>query len=304
MTHCKTCGAEIIFAKTPEGKNMPVDVSPDPNGNIVLYQRVDTDGKSKWFATVLGSGEHRPDIAYVAHWATCPHATQHRRPQRQPKEEPRMGRGTRQSQDRDIITYKQLLEQASKAGIARLESKIYTLPNDMNGQYAACEATLEMSDGRTFSDVGDASSESVQRTIRPHLLRMASTRAKARCLRDALNFGDPVAEEFEDATLEGEYIVPSSAGEPQPRYTEDEEDYAADIQRAIDDSEIDETHESVMNDIRNLINNAPSSKRNYLPTIDQALEYAGRSKDYAIATRLRINGLLSEHSESTSGVSR
>jgi hypothetical protein len=55
-----------------------------------------------------------------------------------------------------------------------------------------------MEDGRHFSGLGDASPENVGRTIAPHLIRMAETRAKARALRDAVNVGATAMEELSD----------------------------------------------------------------------------------------------------------
>jgi hypothetical protein len=69
---CKSCNAAILWAETPNGKRMPLDAQPVPNGNIVLV-----DGK----ATVIGHGETRDGReAWLSHWATCPSAAQHRKP--------------------------------------------------------------------------------------------------------------------------------------------------------------------------------------------------------------------------------
>jgi DNA polymerase III epsilon subunit-like protein len=60
---CKSCGAAILWAKTPAGKAMPLDA--EPQKRIVL-------GRVTGEAHVLDT--------YVPHWATCPSAAQHRAP--------------------------------------------------------------------------------------------------------------------------------------------------------------------------------------------------------------------------------
>ncbi len=53
-----------------------------------------------------------------------------------------------------------------------------------------------MEDGGRFTGIGDASPDNVGRTIAPHIIRMAETRAKARALRDAVNIGVTALEEL------------------------------------------------------------------------------------------------------------
>ena len=86
---------------------------------------------------------------------------------------------------RDFILYGGVLQLAKERGLKRIATRIVQLPHKDNGYYAVCEAEVETDDG-VFSDVGDASPASVSRTIQPHLLRMAATRAKARAMRDAV----------------------------------------------------------------------------------------------------------------------
>jgi hypothetical protein len=52
-------------------------------------------------------------------------------------------------------------------------------------------------DGRTFAESGDATPANVNAKIRAHFPRMALTRSKARCLRDALNISMVAIEELE-----------------------------------------------------------------------------------------------------------
>lgn len=61
---CRSCGAAIVWVRMePSGKRMPVDVDS-------LGQRVVLDGSQTRGAMRLTG---------VSHFATCPHAAQHRR---------------------------------------------------------------------------------------------------------------------------------------------------------------------------------------------------------------------------------
>lgn len=73
-SRCSSCGAEIWWAMTLAGKNMPLDAEPSSDGNI----RINDDGR----AYVVGPLELLvPHVGhtYKSHFATCPHAAQHRR---------------------------------------------------------------------------------------------------------------------------------------------------------------------------------------------------------------------------------
>jgi hypothetical protein len=62
------CGALIRWLFTENGRRMPLDVDPHPDGTVVLVQ---VDGKT--LARVL-TGAQLPaqETAYRPHWATCP----------------------------------------------------------------------------------------------------------------------------------------------------------------------------------------------------------------------------------------
>lgn len=79
---CRACQAKIIWARTPNGKAMPVDGQPVEDGNVKL-ERV----HGKLTAFVLGplELELEPDGVqlFKAHFATCPNAHEFRR--RRPK---------------------------------------------------------------------------------------------------------------------------------------------------------------------------------------------------------------------------
>lgn len=72
---CRSCGAPILWALTPKGLRMPLDVEPHPEGNVLLVG----DGECRPLtAAEVTSGAH-PEQRHRAHFATCPHAAQHRR---------------------------------------------------------------------------------------------------------------------------------------------------------------------------------------------------------------------------------
>lgn len=85
------------------------------------------------------------------------------------------------------ILYAGLLQMAKQEGITRLHVQIEQIPMAQNGYMAIVRATVVTKQGTSYSDIADASPESVgDPYLIPHLLRVASTRAKARVLRDAL----------------------------------------------------------------------------------------------------------------------
>ena len=77
MSKCKSCGANIIFIQTLNGKLMPCDERPipyreDPNGSMML---VTGDGR-----VVKAKLDASSDLlGYVSHFATCPNANGHRK---------------------------------------------------------------------------------------------------------------------------------------------------------------------------------------------------------------------------------
>jgi hypothetical protein len=102
-------------------------------------------------------------------------------------------------QNKDYPLWQGILDAATEAGLVSLTTRIVQIPDDANGNYAAVVARAEFKDGRVFEDVGDCSPKSLGPRMQ-HLasasLRMASTRAKGRCLRDALNIGETMFEEL------------------------------------------------------------------------------------------------------------
>ncbi|QPO17041.1 hypothetical protein SEA_DEXDERT_44 [Gordonia phage Dexdert] len=80
MGSCKSCGEHILFAKTSNGKSIPLDDQPNlTKGNVHIVQ----DGP-KILATVLGAADaaaarEKGEQLYLPHFATCPFAGRHRR---------------------------------------------------------------------------------------------------------------------------------------------------------------------------------------------------------------------------------
>jgi hypothetical protein len=112
-------------------------------------------------------------------------------------------------QGRDYVLYGGLLELVKQRGLKRISTKVIQIPSMDNGMYGVVEAEVETEDG-IFKEVGDASPESVNRAIQPHLLRMAATRAKARAMRDAVGVDMVALEELGDTLLSDEEPMPDN----------------------------------------------------------------------------------------------
>lgn len=73
---CEGCGAEIRFALLGTGNRIPIDPTPDPDGNVAVYRDADGDLRGR-VVTVA-----RPVLAYErlhhTHFATCPKAERFR----------------------------------------------------------------------------------------------------------------------------------------------------------------------------------------------------------------------------------
>lgn len=83
VDYCKSCKRPIMWAATlPRGRMMPLDLYPDPAGNVALFYRVSSFSNAA--ATVLGGQElmmaHQIGVLlHTSHFATCPHAAEHRK---------------------------------------------------------------------------------------------------------------------------------------------------------------------------------------------------------------------------------
>jgi hypothetical protein len=74
MPACKSCGASIRWAKTLSGSSIPLNMTPDPKGNIMVLDNraVIITGVDP---TKLPAGEPR----FTSHFKDCPYASHHRR---------------------------------------------------------------------------------------------------------------------------------------------------------------------------------------------------------------------------------
>jgi hypothetical protein len=76
MSACRSCGAPVLWAVTAEGKRMPVDAEPAPAGNLIVDQTA-----RPWTVRVVPPDDLLigDPPRYLSHFATCPHANEHRK---------------------------------------------------------------------------------------------------------------------------------------------------------------------------------------------------------------------------------
>lgn len=67
MTRCKGCGKRIVWGKTDEGKNIPLD----PSAPVYEVENVDEDRPGAEAGRVT-----RTKTAMVSHFKTCPNANE------------------------------------------------------------------------------------------------------------------------------------------------------------------------------------------------------------------------------------
>jgi len=99
---------------------------------------------------------------------------------------------------KDFVLYAGVLDLATQKGLLKLEVGLLQYPTKENGNEAICHAVAEGKHGEVFADVGDANPSNCHSMIAKHLIRMASTRAKGRALRDMCNIGIACLEELAD----------------------------------------------------------------------------------------------------------
>jgi hypothetical protein len=82
VTQCRSCKADIVWVKTPKGKNMPIDSTPVADGRWMLEEG--DGGKPNVVHASNTHGALEGDMArYQSHFDSCPNASQHSKP-RQP----------------------------------------------------------------------------------------------------------------------------------------------------------------------------------------------------------------------------
>ena len=87
-----------------------------------------------------------------------------------------------------------LLHMAHAAGLHSTQVEVVTVTPD----FAVMRATVRFNDGGEWTDIGDATPQNVGKDMAHAFIRMASTRAMARCLRWALNVPYVCAVELQD----------------------------------------------------------------------------------------------------------
>jgi len=76
MSTCRSCPAEVIWAITTKDRMMPVDVEPNPDGNVEITY----DGLGRAHAVVHGQTPMTMDgVMHMSHFVTCPNADEWRK---------------------------------------------------------------------------------------------------------------------------------------------------------------------------------------------------------------------------------
>lgn len=116
-------------------------------------------------------------------------------------------------QGKTVVLFAGLLEEAHSQGLRSIETELLHFEMDESGEpvFALVKAKVRMESG-TFEGIGDATRSNVGRSIVPHLIRMAETRAKARALRDATNIGMASLEEMGDEDDSGQGPQKTTSG--------------------------------------------------------------------------------------------
>jgi hypothetical protein len=79
MNQCRSCKAPIVWVSTALGKRLPLDPDPVEGGNLVVIQGSLKEPASEPIVTYRRP-DHGGRLTYQTHFASCPHATQFRRP--------------------------------------------------------------------------------------------------------------------------------------------------------------------------------------------------------------------------------
>jgi hypothetical protein len=137
------------------------------------------------------------------------------------KRQPRLDeRFIKTIEGKEFVTYPGLIDLAHQRGLIRMTVEIVQNPTAENGHIAIVKAQAESKLGELFVDVGDATPSNCNSKVAKHLLRMASTRAKVRALRDFTNIGLTALEELGDLNeiaLEEQIREKTSHEAPAPK---------------------------------------------------------------------------------------
>ncbi len=78
-TTCRSCGAEIIWAKTVNGKTIPLNAKSSVSGNIFLQYESDPRDHPMAIVVPRGGGLSYQTALYTSHFTNCPQAGAHRK---------------------------------------------------------------------------------------------------------------------------------------------------------------------------------------------------------------------------------
>jgi len=122
----------------------------------------------------------------------------------------------KQIEGKDFVLFAGILDIAHKMHLNSLQVELLQYPTQENNNTAVCRAVAKTSTGGVFMDIGDANPQNCNSKVAKHIIRMASTRAKARCLRDMTNIGLTALEELGDINeVIGELEVPGKQNLPK-----------------------------------------------------------------------------------------
>lgn len=76
---CRSCEAEIVWTFTGTGKRMPLDVVPVPADTRGPLFALRARPQGGYLAFAASSAMVEDTVLYRSHFATCPHADEHRR---------------------------------------------------------------------------------------------------------------------------------------------------------------------------------------------------------------------------------
>jgi hypothetical protein len=99
---------------------------------------------------------------------------------------------------KDYPTWPFVLDKGHERGLKGIRTELIQIPTEENLHTAIVKATVTLEDGSEFEDYGDANPKNTSAKVATALIRMASTRAKGRAMRDAVNIGETMFEEMPD----------------------------------------------------------------------------------------------------------
>ena len=79
MATCSSCGAGIIWLRTPAGKWMPANEGLVPYKQSGKGTRFVVDDRGNMIRCELEFEGFPTGMARIPHWATCPNAAKHKR---------------------------------------------------------------------------------------------------------------------------------------------------------------------------------------------------------------------------------